>query len=161
MEALPKRRGGGVMREQRKQRCGWQEQQPAVEPLGRASHGLLPLTPTLSPFGGEGAAPRVTSRLLTLALSPSGARERAYPPTRLFPIRPQQSLRLSLRVLHRLIGRLGTGQCGLQAVVQRLGDALVVVRRELGDGVLELVARDRGRWKIGDVLLHRPRFLGI
>jgi len=48
--------------------------------------------------------------------------------TRLLSIRPQQSLRLSLRVLHRLLRSLGTGQCGLQAVVQRLGDALVVVR---------------------------------
>jgi hypothetical protein len=40
--------------------------------------------------------------------------------------------------------RLGAGERGLQAVVQCLGDALVVVRGELGHGVRQLVARHGG-----------------
>ena len=59
----------------------------------------------------------------------------------------QDALGLGLRVLHRLLRRLGAGQRRLQAVVERLGDALVLVRRELRHRELELVARDRGGGK--------------
>ena len=61
------------------------------------------------------------------------------------PVRLEQALGLGLRVLHRLLGRLRAGERRLQAVVERLGDALVVVRRQLGHRVLQLVARDRRR----------------
>ena len=58
-------------------------------------------------------------------------------------------------------GRLGAGERRLQAVVQRLGHALVVVRRQLGLGERKLVARHRGRREAGDVLLHHRRVEGI
>src|SRR3954463_10896564 len=59
------------------------------------------------------------------------------------PIRLQDPLRLDLRVLHRLLGRFRAGEGGLQAVIERLGDALVLVGGELRRRELELVARDR------------------
>src|SRR6185503_10465204 len=78
-------------------------------------------------------------------------------PRRSAPIRPQDAIGLALRVLHRLLGRLGAGERGLQPVVQRLGHALVVVGGELGHRVLQLVARHRGGREAGDVLLHGRR----
>src|SRR5438105_10863726 len=47
------------------------------------------------------------------------------------PILLQDPLRLGLRILHRLFGRLGAGQRGLEPVVERLGDALVLMGGQL------------------------------
>ena len=63
----------------------------------------------------------------------------------------------ALRVLHRLLGRLGAGEGRLQAVVEGLGDALVLVRRQLGHGELQLIARHGRRRKVGGILLERRR----
>jgi hypothetical protein len=51
-----------------------------------------------------------------------------------------------------------SGQCGLQAVVQRLRHALIVMRRQLRFRIRQLVARDRSRRKILHVLFHHRRF---
>ncbi len=64
-------------------------------------------------------------------------------------------------VLHRLLRRLGAGKRRLQAVVERLGDALVVMGGKLGDRILQLVARHRRRRETLDVLLHHRRFPGV
>ena len=66
-----------------------------------------------------------------------------------------------MRVLHRLLGRFRAGKRGLQAVIERLGDALVLVRRQLRGGEFELVARDRRRRKVGEVLLHHVGVVGV
>src|SRR5436190_21162265 len=50
--------------------------------------------------------------------------------------------RLALRIAHRVGRRLRAGQRRLQPVVERRRDALVVVGGELGDRVLQLVARN-------------------
>ena len=65
----------------------------------------------------------------------------------------EDALGFRLRVLHGLVGRLGAGERGLQAVVQRLGYTLVLVRGEFSHGKLELVARDRRRRELRDVRL--------
>ena len=119
-----------VVREEREQRRRRQQQQPAVQPLRLAGH-LAPLA----------TVRRRSDRELTRARR--DARRSNERCTLL--VRPQQPLRLALRVLHRLLGRLGAGERRLQPVVQRLGHALVVVRRQLGLRVRQLVARDRGR----------------
>src|SRR3569833_3621725 len=75
-------------------------------------------------------------------------------------IRRQGARGLGLRLVERGLRRLAVRQDRLQRVVQRLGDALVVVRRQFGDGVLELVARDQRRREVGDVFLHRRRLPG-
>ena len=54
----------------------------------------------------------------------------------------QQAIPFALGVLHRLFGRLRAGERGLQAVVQRLGHALVVMRRQLGLRERQLIARN-------------------
>src|SRR6185312_6006618 len=73
----------------------------------------------------------------------------------------EDAVRLRLGFVERGLGRLGAGQGRLQGIVERLGDALIVVRRQLGDGVLELVTRDHGCWESGHTFLHRGRLPGI
>src|SRR4029453_1208915 len=58
------------------------------------------------------------------------------------PVRSENAVGFGLRVPHRLGRRLGPGQRGLEAVVERLDHALVVVGGQLGHRVLELVAGD-------------------
>src|SRR3954468_23475129 len=77
------------------------------------------------------------------------------------PVRLQDSLRLGLGVLHGLLGRPGAGERRLQAVVQSLGDALVLVGGQFGNGELELIARDRCRREVGDVFLHSIGVIGV
>ena len=69
----------------------------------------------------------------------------------------QDARRLGLRLVERGLGRLGAGQHRLQRVVERLGDALIVVGRQFGDGVLELVARDQRRREVGRRISSWPR----
>src|SRR5690606_38389678 len=57
-------------------------------------------------------------------------------------IGPQNAIGFRLRVLHRLLRRLGARERRLQTVVEGLGDALVLMRRKLGHSELELIARD-------------------
>src|SRR5580704_11330395 len=72
----------------------------------------------------------------------------ALPQPKSPPVRGRASLigtqyahRFRLRVFHRLLRRLGAGQRRLDAVVERLGDALIVVSRQFRDSIFELVAR--------------------
>ena len=96
-EALPQRRDGRVVREEHEQRHRRQQQQPAVEPLRGARH-----------------------RPHALARRGRSGPRRGRRPLRLLLVRPQHPLRLALRVLHRLLRRLGAGERRLQPVVQRL-----------------------------------------
>src|SRR5712692_2622290 len=68
-------------------------------------------------------------------------------------IRPKDALGLALGVLHRLFRCLGARERRLQAVVERLCHALIVVRAELRHRVLELVARHGRGGEAGHVLL--------
>src|SRR4051812_28855362 len=58
-------------------------------------------------------------------------------------VRLQNALGLSLRIVERLSRRLRSGQSGLQSVVQRFGDPLVLMGREFGDREFQLIAGDR------------------
>src|SRR6478736_418744 len=73
------------------------------------------------------------------------------------PITGEDTLRFGLRILHRLLRRLGTGERRLQPVVESFGDPLVLVRRQLSHGKLQLVAGRRCRRKVGNVLLQGRR----
>src|SRR5436853_7186426 len=63
-------------------------------------------------------------------------------------IRREEARCLGLRGIQRALCGFAAGQDRLQRVVQRLGDALVVVGREFGHGLLELITGDRGGRKI-------------
>src|SRR5687768_13873887 len=75
-------------------------------------------------FGFGGAWPKAGAAAQSAAATRASTRFMS-------PIRAQDPRRLGLRVLHRLLRRLRAGERRLDAVVQGLGHALVVVRREL------------------------------
>src|SRR5215208_878136 len=74
-------------------------------------------------------------------------------------IGPEDALGLGLRVVQRGSRLLRARQGRLQAVVEGLGDTLILVGRELRHRELQLVARNRGRREVGDVFLHVGRLI--
>ena len=56
--------------------------------------------------------------------------------------------RLLLSVFHCFFGGLGAGEGRLDAIVKRFGDALIVVGRQFGNGIFELITRHRRGWKV-------------
>src|SRR4029077_162132 len=131
--------------------AGSSRSQPWIVAVTREFMGslLYPLVPAKAGTQGQ----ELDSRLR------GNERERATNAP--LPVLLQNPLRLGLSVLHGLLSGLGAGECRLDAVVERLGDALVLVGRELRHRGLELVARDRGGWEIRDVFLHRLRFVRV
>ena len=59
----------------------------------------------------------------------------------------QQPFRLTLRIFHCGLCCFATGKRCLQAVVQRFSNALIVVRCQRRNRILQLVTRDSRRWK--------------
>src|SRR5580698_4548284 len=123
---------------------------PAVE----TPRGKLKLPFEIS--GNAESPDEMTSRIFIshLAYGPWSLKYASICSSNALLVRAENPRSFGLGILHRLLRRLRSRERCLDAVVERLGHALVVVRRELGDRVLQLIACNRSDGEALHVLLH-------